>query len=182
MTKKEPIVPNTPLVKEALAELDKLIEEDVPRCDEMYFRDNILPLLLSNETRPSLEPWLRVCDNVKRPLDVYRGSQFLFRCPPIGRRFYFTPPSNRADTMFEHVAKALQKDDVVPTMGQRYINNTVKAKTKLLSLNEEDKAAWRVVLRHFGVIKDKSGQTDPKTTGVSRPQSDGDFIDDFELA
>ncbi len=182
MTKKEPIVKNTERVKEAISDLNQLFQSDVPRCSEEYFREAILPMLLSTEERPSLQPWLQVSDNVKRPLDVYRGSELLFRCPPISRRFTFKPARHRGDTMFEHVAKSLQKDDVVPTLGQRYIGNAVKAKTQVVALSEAEKEEWRVVLRHFGVIKDPNATkvAEPQTT--ASPSSDGDFIDDYELA
>lgn len=182
MTNKEPIVKNSQPVKEALTELSELFKNDVPRCTEEYFRDQILPLLLSREERPSLAPWLAVSDNVKRPLDVFRGSELLFRCPPLARRFSFKPARHRGDTMFEHVAKALQKDDVVPTLGQRYISNAVKAKTQRVGLSEQEKEQWRVVLRHFGIIKDPNATPVTPDAPASKPEADGDFIDDFELA
>lgn len=182
MTNKEPIVKNSQHVKEALTELSQLFQDDVPRCTEEYFRDAILPMLLSREERPSLQPWLAVSDNVKRPLDVYRGSELLFRCPPIARRFSFKEARHRGDTMFEHVAKALQKDDVVPTLGQRYINNAVKSKTRVVGLSEQEKEQWRVVFRHFGVIRDPNAVKAETTTTQPKPSSDGDFIDDYELA
>lgn len=182
MTNKEPIVKNSAAVKEAITELSALFDNDVPRCSEEYFQSAILPMLLSREERPSLAPWLAVSDNVKRPLDVYRGSELLFRCPPISRRFNFKPARHRGDTMFEHVAKALQKDDVVPTLGQRYIGNAVKSKTQLVGLSESEKEQWRVVLRHFGVIKDPNVTSEATPASETKPSSDGDFIDDFELA
>lgn len=182
MSNKEPIVKNTERQKEAIRELAELDKNDVPRCSEEYFRDAILPLLLSTDPRPSLEPWMKVSDNVKRPLDVYRGSELLFRCPPLARRFNFKTARHRGDTMFEHVAKSLQKDDVVPTLGQRYINNAVKAKTQIVTLSEQDKEQWRVVLRHFGVIKAPNDSTPDPTTDQGQADSGEDFIDEFELA
>jgi len=182
MTNKEPIVKNSSLVKESITELSELFKNDVPRCTEEYFQMTILPMLLSTEEHVSLAPWLQVSDNVKRPLDVYRGNELLFRCPPIARRFSFKPARHRGDTMFEHVAKALQKDDVVPTLGQRYIGNAVKSKTQVVGLSEAEKAEWRVVLRHFGVIKDPEATQKPTEPSTDTPSASGDFIDDYELA
>lgn len=182
MTNKEPIVKNSQHVKEAITELSQLFLVDVPNCTEEYFRSAILPMLLSEEERPSLQPWLAVSDNVKRPLDVYRGSELLFRCPPIGRRFSFKEARHRGDTMFEHVAKSLQKDDVVPTLGQRYINNAVKSKTRLVALSEKEKEEWRVVFRHFGIIRDGKEVKEESVKETPNQSEDGDFIDDFELA
>ncbi len=182
MTNKEPIVKNTDRQNEAIRELAELAKTDVPKCSEEYFRHEILPMLLSTEARPSLAPWLKVSDNVKRPLDVYRGDELLFRCPPIARRFNFKTARHRGDTMFEHVAKSLQKDDVVPTLGQRYINNAVKAKTQLVGLSESEKEEWRVVLHHFGVLKAPGEQAETLPASDNREVTGEGFIDDFELA
>lgn len=184
MNKKEPIVKNTEKQKEAIHELTELFKDDVPRCSEEYFRAAILPMLLSADPNVSLEPWMQVSDNVKRPIDVFRGSQLLFRCPPISRRFNFKKANGKGDTMFEHVAKSLQKDDVVPSLGQRYINNAVQSKTQIVGMSESEKDEWRVVLNHFGVLKGSqnkpSGQVVENDDSV--PEDESDFIDDYELA
>lgn len=182
MNTKEPIVKNTDRQKEAIQELQELFITDVPRCTEDYFRDAILPMLMSEDSQVSLEPWLRVSDNVKRPLEVYRGNQLLFRCPPIARRFNFKNARHKGDTMFEHVAKSLQKDDVVPTLGQRYINNAVKSKTQVVGMSATEKAEWRVVLNHFGVLGNAKKETIKPQEVSNETKDDGGFIDDYELA
>lgn len=177
-------VPNSDEVKEAFEVLATAFEAELPKIQEQVFRETILPMILSKEPVKSYEPWLRWSDSVQRPLLVFRGSEFLFKCPAIGRSLNLHKQRGGRDSMYEHISKAMQKDDVVPKLGQRYLKNVLNDRVKDGSLNPKEIAEWRKVFSFYNV----TGFTDTPST-VAAPvkvtptvDTTGFLSDDYDLA
>lgn len=181
-------VPNDDRVKEAFAVLEKAFEEDLPRIQEQQFRDTILPLILSQEPPKSYEAWFAVSDSLLRPINVYQGQTFLFKCPAIGRPVNFGIPRNPRDSMFEHISKAMQKDDMIPMLGQRYIKNTLVGRVEGRRLYDREVLEWRKVFDYYGLKSLSTDATEVKPGSSPAPaasapvQSEGFLSDDFDLA
>ncbi|MNP98178.1 hypothetical protein D3C85_107910 [compost metagenome] len=178
-------VPNTDEVKNAFEVLAKAFEEDLPRVQEEVFRTTILPMILSKEPIKSYEPWLRHSDSVLRPITVWRGNEFLFKCPAIGRPLNLHKSRGSRDSMFEHISKAMQKDDIVPKLGQRYLKNVLVARVKNGVLDPKEIAEWRTVFKFYNVtaFTDAPVEGGSAPAPVAAPLDNGDFLsDDYDLA
>jgi hypothetical protein len=180
-------VPNTDEVKNAFEVLAKAFEEDLPRVQENVFRETILPMILSREPAKSFDAWLRWSDSVQRPLNVYRGNEFLFKCPAIGRPQNMHKARGSRDSMFEHISKAVQKDDIVPKLGQRYLKNVLSSRVKDGALDPKEIAEWRIVFKFYNVTGFTDAPVEPVAGSVQTPASniaadDGFLSDDYDLA
>lgn len=178
-------VPNTDEVKNAFEVLAKAFEEDLPRVQENVFRETILPMILSKEPVASYEPWLRWSDSVLRPILVYRGNERLFKCPAIGRPMNLHSSRGSRDSMFEHISKAMQKDDIVPKLGQRYLKNVLTGRIKDGVLDPKEIAEWRTVFQFYGITGFTEAPVAPVTDSVkvSEAVSDSGFLsDEYDLA
>jgi hypothetical protein len=180
-------VPNDDRVKEAFAVLEKAFEEDLPRIQENQFRETILPLILSKEPPKSFEAWLRVSDSVLRPIAVYQGQNFLFKCPAIGRPVNFGIARNPRDSMFEHISKAMQKDDMIPMLGQRYIQNALVQRVEGRRLYDREVLEWQKVFKFYGLTSLSADAADAEpgkmpTAKAIPVQSEGFLSDDYDLA
>lgn len=177
-------VPNSDDVKEAFSVLSQAFEQDLPRVQESVFRETILPLITSKTPPKSFQPWLAVSDSVLRPITVWSGNTFLFKCPAIGRPVNFGIPRSPRDSMFEHIAKALQKDDVIPNLGQKYINNCLKDRVLDGRLDNVEILEWRKVFDYYGLSKlpDSAEEIKPGKVPTQELASEGFLGDDFDLA
>jgi hypothetical protein len=182
-------VPNDDRVKEAFEVLSRAFDEDLPRVQEPQFRETILPLILSKTPPTSFEAWLRVSDSVLRPITVWSGNTMLFKCPAIGRPMNFGLARSPRDSMFEHVTKAIQKDDVIPNLGQKYLNNCLRDRILSGRLDNAEVAEWRKVFDYYGISEIPEDATDvrpgsvPAKAVVDAPlASDGFLSDEFDLA
>jgi len=178
-------VPNTDDVKNAFEVLGKIFDEDLPRVQENVFRETILPMILSKEPIKSYEPWLRWSDSVLRPINVYRGNEFLFKCPALGRPQNLHKSRGPRDSMFEHIARAIQKEDVVPQLGQRYIKNVLKDRVKDQQLDPKEIEQWRTIFTFYGITSFTDTPEEGKAAAVAAPVelSGSDFLsDDYDLA
>lgn len=175
-------VPNDPKVTEAFADLAAVIDADVPKVQEQVFRLTILPILLSKEKVVSFEPWLRVADSILRPLDICIGDRVIFRCPPIGRPVNLRQGDNPHDSIFENVAMSMQKDDVVPNLGQNYINHVLRSRIAGGALSPKEIANWRTVFDYYKV----NHTTDEQPNALVKPTvqiNESNFLaDDYDLA
>lgn len=175
-------LPNNPLLVEAFAELAAVIDADVPKVQEQVFRLTILPMLISKEKVVSFEPWLRVADSILRPLDICIGDRVIFRCPPIGRPVNLHLGNNPQDSIFENVAKSMQKDDVVPNLGQNYINHVLRSRIAGGTLSPQEISNWRTVFDYYKVNQ----QSEPQSSTQTKPTvqiNESDFLaDDYDLA
>ena len=179
-------VPNTDEVKNAFEVLAKAFEEDLPRVQEEVFRTTILPMIISREPIKSYEPWLRHSDSVQRPITVWRGNEFLFKCPAIGRSMNLHKARGSRDSMFEHISKAMQKDDIVPKLGQRYLKNVLDSRVKDGVLDPKEIAEWRTVFAYYnvtGFIDSPEEVAAAAAKPAVAPLATGDFLsDDYDLA
>lgn len=176
-------VPNTDEVKNAFEVLAKAFEDDLPRVQENVFRETILPMILSKEPIKSYEPWLRWSDSVQRPLMVCRGSEVLFKCPAIGRSLNLHKSRGSRDSMFEHISRAMQKDDIVPKLGQRYLKNVLTSRVKDGALDPKEIGEWRTVFAFYNVTGFTDAPVDAPAGAVVSPVSgDGFLSDDYDLA
>lgn len=177
-------VPNTDEVKNAFEVLAKAFEEDLPRVQENVFRETILPMILSKEPVKDYGPWLRWSDSVQRPLTVWRGNDFLFKCPAIGRSLNLHKSRGSRDSMFEHISKAMQKDDIVPKLGQRYLKNVLTSRVKDGVLDPKEIEEWRTVFKFYNVTGFTDAPVEPVKGSVvpSEATADGFLSDDYDLA
>lgn len=175
-------VPNQQPVKEAFSELHKLFDTDIPKVSESVFRQKILPILVNDSKAINFEPWLEVSDSILRPIDVMVGSRVVFRCPAIGRPVSFRSSDSPRDSMFEQIAKAQQKEDIVPGMGQNYIQNCLKARVGEGTLSAAELDQWRAVFSYYNytagaeLLKSEPGREE------ATPESKGFLADDYDLA
>lgn len=180
-------VPNDDRVKEAFAVLEKAFEEDLPRMQEHQFRDTILPLILSKEPPKDFQAWFAVSDSLLRPINVYQGQTFLFKCPAIGRPVNFGHARNPRDSMFEHISKAMQKDDMIPMLGQRYIQNALVQRVEGRRLYDREVLEWRKVFDYYGLksLDTEASEVEPGKAPAPKAapvQSAGFLSDEFDLA
>jgi hypothetical protein len=179
-------VPNTDEVKNAFEVLAKAFEEDLPRVQEDVFRTTILPMIISKEPVKDYGPWLRWSDSVQRPLTVWRGNEFLFKCPAIGRPMNLHKAHGPRDSMFEHISKAVQKDEVLPKLGQRYLKNVLNGRMKDGVLDPKEIAEWRKVFAFYNVtaFTDTPEEIEAAKAAPVTPALDtGNFLsDEYDLA
>jgi hypothetical protein len=124
----------------------------VRRIPENVFVNVVLPIVLSPEPKKDLRPWIDLAGDPMLPMDVYNGDQFLFRVPPITGTPKIHQATHPRDSVFEIVATAKQKAEIVPAMGERYLDNRLGDKVEVKDASPHI-AVWREILARYGHLK-----------------------------
>lgn len=184
-----------PSLRDAMQELATPV---IPQIEEREFVDKWLRLFanLTNEERETIGEeatrrpvflWVQeVSKNGQMPVDVYRGSEFLYRVPPVlaDVKFNFREQFPDYDISGE-VALAQKKSQIVPQLGEEHFRERVEqiVLPKFVPSIEHG-VAWNKIFERYGMpLMDLVGETKAEEKKALPSQGDGglnlDEIDDL---
>lgn len=135
----------------ALDELERLINESVPRLNEDVFLRQYLPLFASQETDVDLSSWLDVCGNAYMPVDIVRDGEVVYRIPPLVKQMPIEAGRRRGeDSIFEVLETAAKKSMINPHLGQAYLDNELDRRIVRLSITPDEVQFWNDLFTRNG--------------------------------
>lgn len=173
------------LVEEQLKAIDTLEEiteaEKYARVPESTFVNAVLPVLTSKTGNQSLEVWLSVAGAAQRGLAVVNNAgEVIFKVPPIFATVDKTFIGNGKDSVYEIMRTAEQKNKMLPTLGDRYLEEKMRSKIARNNNILEGVRAWNAVLKHYGyqpLINVSEKEEEKKQEDVKH---DLDFFGDYD--
>lgn len=170
------LLENRPEVSDAMSEIRKMTEDTIVKITEEEFKSKILPFLTYNGDEPiNLGYWADIAGSVLFPIHVVKGNNILFTVPPICKSPSFTTTRASKESVFEIVATAKLKSEVVPRLGEEYLDIKLTEKLKQEGYNIEELKAWDSILKRYG---HKGLFSKNQTTNTSSIETTGEDIFD----
>jgi hypothetical protein len=137
---------------EGMSFLQQLTQDVAAKIPEPLFVEHLLPILANRDGRQSLVRWQQVAGSVMRPLDVYdpRDSKVLFRVPAILRQLNDTVINLSGRSTYEIIATVEKKRQIIPAIGDRYLQAHLTNRIEGLPANVKDVLAWNAILVRYG--------------------------------
>jgi hypothetical protein len=144
-------LPIKPAIKDAMRDIREMSEEAIPKINESTFVQKVLPSLMYRGERDiDLSFWVDIAGSVFMPIQVVDGSRVLFTVPAICKRPGIEKAKSSKDSTFEVIATAKQKSEVIPQLGERYLDNKMSARIYESSVDQSELDLWNQILTRYG--------------------------------
>lgn len=151
MSNKEGLLPTSPQLMTAMKEIMSWTEKDVPKVPEAVFIEHMLPILVNTTAPQDLSWWMQIAGSLHRPIDVVgHNDEVLFRVPALQNRPAPPPLNSGRNSVFETMAVARQKNDVIPGHGDHYLKNTLRHRVEPVKSSRASLVEWNAIRARYG--------------------------------
>ena len=149
-----------------------LSRPDYPRIQESVFVKQYLPMFAANPEKVDgiiyVNTWINVAGSPFQAVDVYNGSEFLYRVPPL---------LNSDDTMLKNIGRngsihetlqeAALKASVIPKLGEHHIRQWLTDRLGTGTINLDIARQWNLIFARYNLPQiPLSGVITPDGNGV----------------
>jgi hypothetical protein len=140
-----------PSIREAMRDIRELSEDSIPTVDETTFKQRILPSLLYRGDREiDLGFWADIAGSVFMPIRVVSGGKILFTVPALCKRPGIEAVKTSKESTFEVIATAKQKSEIIPSLGERYLDSKLSSRVYETRMDQAEREVWNQILTHYG--------------------------------
>lgn len=150
-----------------------LLVPDVNTIQEKDFVKYFLPLFASTEKNAPVAEWLHVAGNAHAPVNVMRGTEFLFQVPPLlGDAAFISIMGGREHSISEIVATAQRMADISPNYGENHLREALDGRVVDSHPDVEKAKQWNLIFDRYGIERihienEKATAAGPTTHGSS---------------
>ena len=154
-----------------ILQISREIIGDVPKISEQVFVSRILPMFVKKATDEQFIDvglWMEYAGSMQRPLDVVGANgEVLYRAPsPLQSVIRLNKRTDDGNpSLLQIVAKAKQKADVHPKLGETYLSNELMELDIIQDIdNRETIQTWITILQRYGYLSPTEKNTAPTST------------------
>jgi hypothetical protein len=152
MSDVRPVHPNTAVATQAMADLKRMTELDVPKLPEDLFISKLLPMLADNSGKPvDVDVWLQIAGSLNRPIDVIDiTGTVLFRVPALQRGLSTNTMRNPRYAINEIVATAEMKNKMNPRSKEPFLLKELSGRVPTQTKDIEPLMQMNAIFKRYG--------------------------------